>query len=77
VGDYCPCGRPLHYNDPLVERAMRNQIAQFGPNVERHYQGRTWLVPRHYAALHEIKLEDLPALAQELGFTEVMPDDPT
>ena len=29
--------------------------------------GRSWMVPRHYIALHGLKAQDLP----ELGFPEV------
>jgi len=63
----CHCGRPLHYTDPALQAQLEELVDKLGPNVETIYMGRTYLVPRHYIALHGIKGKDLPAL----GFKEL------
>lgn len=63
----CHCGKPLHYNDPKVEKDVRALIKLLGENVEVHIGDRRWIVPRHYIALHGIKAGELPTL----GFKEV------
>lgn len=63
----CHCGRPLHYKDPLLRKQLEDLVSKLGPNVEVAYEGRTYLVPRHYIALHGIKGVDISSL----GFTEV------
>lgn len=63
----CHCGRPLHYTDPDNQRAVELLIKRLGPNIRITAQGRTWLVPRHYIALHGIRAAELPFL----GFQEI------
>jgi len=65
--EMCHCGRPLHYTDPLIEAAVRALIDRHGPNTRVIAGGRSWMVPRHYIALHGILACDLP----HLGFEEV------
>ena len=65
--EYCACGKPLHYTDPAVELAVRGLIAHKGERIEVTVGERTWLVPRHYIALHGLKAVELPFL----GFEEV------
>jgi hypothetical protein len=64
--DVCPCGQPLHYTNPLAERFVRDMVARLGPTIPVTVEGRTWLVPRHYIALHGLRAADLP----HLGFPE-------
>ncbi len=64
----CACGRPLHYSDPRVEALVRDLVARLGPTMPVSTGGRTWLVPRHYIALHGLNADELP----RLGFTEVI-----
>lgn len=63
----CYCGRPLHYTSRDAEEVMHDMVARLGPNVRITVGSRTWLVPRHYIALHGISARDLPVLR----FTEV------
>ena len=65
--EMCHCGRPLHYTDPVIERMVRALIRQLGEYIKVTVNGRTWLVQRHYIALHGIKESELP----ELGFQEI------
>ncbi|HZT29439.1 MAG TPA: hypothetical protein VFA33_06130 [Bryobacteraceae bacterium] len=67
----CHCGRPLHYTDPVIERMVRALIAQLGEYTRVTVEGRSWMVQRHYIALHGIKGADLPFL----GFEEVTGHD--
>ena len=65
--DMCHCGRPLHYTDPVIERIVRGLIRDLGEYAKVSVAGRTWLVQRHYIALHGIRAVDLPYL----GFEEI------
>lgn len=62
----CHCGRPLHYSDPTARRLVERLVADLGPDMEVVAGGRTWLVPRHYIALHGLRAAEIP----ELGFKE-------
>jgi len=65
--EMCHCGRPLHYTDPVIERMVRALIDELGEYIRITVEGRTWLVQRHYIALHGVKGSELPSL----GFPEV------
>ena len=63
----CHCGKPLHYTSQ-EHRAVADQlIKEYGEYVTVTVLGRTWLVPRHYIALHGLKAEEI----HKLGFEEV------
>ncbi len=66
----CHCGRPLHYNDPGIELKMREMVRTQGPLIKVRVSGHTYLVPRHYIALHGIKGHEVP----DLGFEETTDD---
>jgi hypothetical protein len=71
--ELCHCGKPLHYTDPAVEQRVRKLIAELGEYVTVSiFDERTWLVPRHYIALHGIRGWEVP----QLGFVEVPRGDP-
>ena len=63
----CACGKPLHYSDPFLQRMVQNLIDDLGENIQITVEGRTWLIPRHYLALHGLKAHEIPFL----NFTEV------
>jgi hypothetical protein len=65
--ELCACGRPLHYTDPMVERLIHTMIKELGPTVPVTVDTRTWLVPRHFIALHGITGQNLAGL----GFVEI------
>jgi hypothetical protein len=69
--EMCACGRPLHYTDPNNYRRVQAFVEELGPTLHVHCGGRSWLVPRHFIALHGLKASDLPALAAQYGFKEV------
>jgi hypothetical protein len=48
-------------------------IKQLGRETRVKVNGRTWLVDRHYIALHGLKASEVASL----GFTEVDDADPT
>ena len=56
----CACGRPLHYSSPAVEQAMRQVVAQLGERTRVTTPDGTFLVPRHYVALHGLAADELP-----------------
>lgn len=63
----CACGKPLHYRRPELRAMIERFVRELGPDVRVRVGARTWLVPRHYIALHGIRGRDLPWL----GFPEV------
>jgi hypothetical protein len=63
----CHCGRPLHYTDPDLQQKVQTFVDELGEYIPVTTGGRTWLVQRHYIALHGFKASELP----DLGFTEV------
>jgi len=69
----CPCGQPLHYREPYVQELVERIVQRLGPDIAitALETGRTWLVPRHYIALHGLNSADLPVLADVYGFPEV------
>lgn len=62
----CPCGKPLHYREPWIQAAIELLNVKLGPEMRVSFDGRTWLVPRHYVALHGVKAEDLIRLFREV-----------
>lgn len=72
MAELCACGRPLHYSDPASQAQVQTLVDRLGADVEVTVGNRSWLVQRHYIALHGIKGADLPTL----GFPEVKSDDP-
>jgi hypothetical protein len=61
----CLCGKPLHYTDLKLKEFVEKQVELMGECTKVTVGGRTWLVPRHYIALHGLKAEDLPYLGLE------------
>lgn len=58
----CHCGRPLHYQSKRTEAIVEKMCAQLGDFIEVHYEGGTWLVQRHYIALHGLRGLEIPRL---------------
>jgi hypothetical protein len=69
--EMCPCGKPLHYQDRDKRRNVDELIARLGLEVPVTCEGRTWLVSRHYIALHSFDASELPVLAKKYSFKEV------
>jgi hypothetical protein len=66
----CWCGRPLHYKSPKEKQMVDEIVNKFGEFINVTVAGsKTYLVQRHYIALHGIKDKDLSTL----GFAEVNP----
>jgi hypothetical protein len=63
----CACGRPLHYRDPAIQRFVETIVASWGPEVKVTVGYRTWLVQRHYLALHGLEASEVATL----GFLEI------
>ena len=64
---HCHCGRPLHYTYEHNRLMVEKLVAEQGEFVRVTVAGRTWLVQRHFIALHGVKAEELPTL----GFQEI------
>lgn len=71
--EMCHCGKPLHYADPALLRAMEEIIRIRGRllRVTQESSGKSFWVPRHYIALHGLKGSEL----HTLGFQEAMRRD--
>lgn len=63
----CACGKRLHYTDPLKQEMVQRLVNELGESIPVMTRGRTWLVPRHFIALHGIKAWEL----EKLGFPEI------
>jgi hypothetical protein len=63
----CHCGRPLHYTNPKLQELTQKFVEELGEYIPVHWNGRVFLVQRHFIALHGIKAQELP----NLGFQEV------
>jgi len=63
----CHCGKPLHYSDKKEQKGVQKLVDQLGEFVPVTVGPRTWMVQRHFVALHGIKGKDLA----DLGFKEV------
>lgn len=63
--EVCGCGERLHYTNPLAEASVRRLVAERGPTVLVQVDGTdiAYWVPRHFVALHGLKAQDLPYLA--------------
>lgn len=62
---YCHCGRPLHYSLPTLEFQMKRLVEENGEYMPvTDSNGHTYLVQRHYIALHGLHESEL----EELGF---------
>lgn len=70
----CPCGKPLHYQDPQKRLHTEQMIAQAGPDSVVTFEGRSWRVPRHFISLHGLEITELPELAKKYGFKPVTKD---
>lgn len=68
----CHCGRVLHYADRELQATVQKTIDTYGENIAiTDWTGKTYLVPRHYVALHGIDDDNLGAL----GFRWVLGED--
>lgn len=64
----CHCGNPLHYSNPATQAAVEKLVRDLGEFQQVTIPGQgTWLVQRHYIALHGIKAAELA----DLGFQKV------
>lgn len=65
--EMCHCGLPLHYQDKNIEAEMIKTVEEKGSHVPVIANGHTFMVPRHFIALHGIKARKLHLM----GFEEV------
>ena len=70
----CACGRPLHYNDKNIQATIELQVAQHGPEVRVTVGDQSYMVQRHYIALHGLKAAEIESLAQQ-GIVRKVDDD--
>lgn len=59
--ELCACGEPLHYSSPDAERLVRQMIELSGEEYQKITvpPHGTWLVQKHYIALHGISAAEL------------------
>ncbi len=68
----CPCGQPLHYATPEAAAYMDRVVAELGDCIAVQALGKgTYLVPRHFIALHGLKAEELAVLAFLYDFEQI------
>jgi hypothetical protein len=75
----CGCGKPLHYPETEEGCKLKHMIQAFchtlGKNVKVTTSAGSWMVPRHYIALHGLRAIDLPEIAKLRGFEKVEEDE--
>ncbi len=71
--DQCPCGRLLHYSNPQNEYMIRQMVRELGPEIRVTLLdgSRSWMIPRHFLALHGLKGQELVEVTRKYGFKEV------
>lgn len=52
---------------------MAGMVAALGAAIVVTTESGSWLVPRHYIALHGLKCAELAELAERYGFAKVTP----
>lgn len=63
----CFCGEPLHYQNPAMQALVEEFVNKLGSEIQVTINGRSWMVPRHYIALHGLVAAEVEAM----GFPEV------
>jgi hypothetical protein len=61
----CACGKPLHYQNHELEGLIERMSARFGPEVVVEIGDKSYLVQRHYIALHGLKAKEAESLADQ------------
>lgn len=61
----CACGKPLHYNDPAVQRLVEDLVKELGATIKVTGRRGSYRVQRHYLALHGITEEELVTLYEQ------------
>jgi hypothetical protein len=67
----CPCGLDLHYTSAAAQASVERLVDALGPEITVTTSAGSWLVPRHFIALHGIVAAELPALATRFRFTKI------
>jgi hypothetical protein len=62
----CPCGKPLHYSDLVLEETVSQLVAIHGEYVPVTVGNKTYKVSRHFIALHGIKAQEIDKLGFEV-----------
>jgi len=72
VPDKCACGQPLHYTDSNLQRLVIEIINNLGPDIKVTLMdgSRSWMIPRHFIALHGLKGQEIVEVAEKYGFKE-------
>lgn len=71
--EVCACGLPLHYRDAAARALVEDVVNRLGPDVEITIISKgTWLVPRHFIALHGLKAADIEQLAKRYNFKQTV-----
>lgn len=61
----CACGLPLHYTDKAKELEITKDCESLGEWMPYHTINETYLIQRHYHALHGLKGNEIPLLVKQ------------
>lgn len=67
----CACGKPLHYLDPKNQLRVQALVDKLGEFILVTVGNKTWMVQRHFIALHGLSAAELPEIAEKYGFKKV------
>ena len=66
----CSGELPSRYSDVTIEAFVQRAVERFGPTVSVATPAGTWHVPRHFYALHGVKIAELSRLACRHGWAK-------
>lgn len=67
----CPCGKPLHYTDSSLKDKVDALVDKLGELMQVTVGNNSYMVSRHYIALHGLKGNEIEKVAEELKFRKV------
>lgn len=67
----CPCGKPLHYTDPSLRAWVDDLVRTIGPCIRVKTPFGTYMVPRHYIALHGLEGNEVHRMAKRYKWEKV------
>lgn len=67
----CPCGKDLHYTSVDDQRLVEKYVRELGLEVKVVNGSKTYMVNRHYIALHGLKSLEMEDLAKKGVIKEV------
>lgn len=69
--ELCSCGEPLHYTNTHHRELVQELVNRLGSDILVRAPSGSYMVPRHYIALHGLKSVRLSELAARYGWRRI------